>query len=200
GHRGLDRGASHSRISRVRSLVRGRDADSRRAQDLSGWQGPHDASPEHTHRRAAPHGPRRLSVGGRAHRERCRRGALAGFLEHAPLAPSLGPRSLLVRHPSGARAGALESGPARARLTQELSMNPDLSPLILDLAKKLVDRPDDVRVQVRDGDIVLYELSVAPEDQGRIIGREGRTIRSLRSVVQTAARKQGFRATLEVLE
>ena len=79
-------------------------------------------------------------------------------------------------------------------------MHPDLSPLILDLAKKLVDRPDDVRVQMREGDIVLYELSVAPEDQGRIIGREGRTIRSLRTVVQTAARKQGFRATLEVLE
>jgi predicted RNA-binding protein YlqC (UPF0109 family) len=79
-------------------------------------------------------------------------------------------------------------------------MNQDLAPFVLDLAKKLVDRPEAVEVHVRDGDTVLYELQVAPEDQGRIIGREGRTIRSLRALVSTAARKQGFRATLEVLE
>lgn len=79
-------------------------------------------------------------------------------------------------------------------------MSRDLTPLVLDLARKLVDHPDAVEVHVREGDTVLYELRVAPEDQGRIIGREGRTVRSLRTVVQTAARKQGFRATLEILE
>ena len=79
-------------------------------------------------------------------------------------------------------------------------MNADLTPLVLDLARKLVDRPEAVEVVVRDGDTVLYELRVAPEDQGRIIGREGRTIRSLRTLVGAAARKHGFRATLEVLE
>jgi predicted RNA-binding protein YlqC (UPF0109 family) len=79
-------------------------------------------------------------------------------------------------------------------------MTQDLTPLVLDLARKLVDRPEAVEVAVRDGDTVLYELRVAPEDQGRIIGREGRTIRSLRALVSTAARKHGFRATLEVME
>jgi predicted RNA-binding protein YlqC (UPF0109 family) len=76
----------------------------------------------------------------------------------------------------------------------------DLSELVRYLATQLTDDPDAVQVSVRDGAQVVYELRVAPEDQGRIIGREGRTIQALRTLVGAAARKSGGRATLELVE
>jgi predicted RNA-binding protein YlqC (UPF0109 family) len=76
----------------------------------------------------------------------------------------------------------------------------DLSELVRYLAMQLVDNPDAVEVTRRDGEQAIYELRVGPDDQGRIIGREGRTIQALRVLVGAAARKTGERATLELVE
>ena len=69
------------------------------------------------------------------------------------------------------------------------------------LARQLVDRPDDVRVetQEREGEIVL-RLHVAAEDLGKVIGRKGRIARALRAVVRASAARSQQRAVLEIVE
>jgi predicted RNA-binding protein YlqC (UPF0109 family) len=76
-----------------------------------------------------------------------------------------------------------------------------MNELIAMIARALVDRPADVHVSEFDeeGDTVL-ELEVAPEDIGKIIGRQGRTVRALRSLLGAAGMKQRRRYVLEVLE
>ena len=74
--------------------------------------------------------------------------------------------------------------------------------LVAYLARSLVDRPDAVKVdsyEEDDGSIV-YELSVADEDVGKIIGRGGRTVNSLRCVLRACAVKQGRRLLLDVVD
>jgi hypothetical protein len=69
------------------------------------------------------------------------------------------------------------------------------------LAKALVDDPDQVRVtEVVTGPDVLLELRVAPDDMGRIIGRNGRVISAIRSLVQVCAAREARRAQLELIE
>jgi predicted RNA-binding protein YlqC (UPF0109 family) len=76
-----------------------------------------------------------------------------------------------------------------------------LADLVLFIAKKLVDRPDEVKVHPveEDGALVL-ELEVAIEDLGKVIGKQGRTARALRQLLSTAAMKHRTRAVLEILE
>ncbi len=69
--------------------------------------------------------------------------------------------------------------------------------LIETIARALVDAPD--QVAVTDKDTVL-ELHVAPPDVGKVIGRQGRTVRSLRSILNAAGMKSNKRYTLEVIE
>jgi uncharacterized protein len=68
------------------------------------------------------------------------------------------------------------------------------------LARGLVDKPDDVRVErtERDGAIVL-ELRVAPEDVGKVIGRQGRVARALRTLVRASGARSNERALLEIV-
>jgi len=68
------------------------------------------------------------------------------------------------------------------------------------LAKGLVDKPDEVRVErvERDGAVVL-ELHVAPDDVGKVIGRQGRIARALRTIVRASGARSNERALLEIV-
>ncbi|HYZ06000.1 MAG TPA: KH domain-containing protein [Rubrobacter sp.] len=74
-----------------------------------------------------------------------------------------------------------------------------LENLLLVLARSLVDEPERVEVSGTESDSqVDLELRVAPDDMGRVIGRQGRTIRAIRTVVKAASVKAGKRVTVEV--
>jgi predicted RNA-binding protein YlqC (UPF0109 family) len=73
--------------------------------------------------------------------------------------------------------------------------------LIEYIAKALVDNPDAVRVTEIEGEKTsVIELSVAKEDLGKIIGKQGRTARSMRTILSAASTKNNKRAVLEILE
>jgi predicted RNA-binding protein YlqC (UPF0109 family) len=73
--------------------------------------------------------------------------------------------------------------------------------LVAYLARALVDHPEEVRVErtERDGAVVLV-LSVAKDDLGKVIGRQGRVVRALRTLVRASGSKRGERALLEIAE
>ena len=69
------------------------------------------------------------------------------------------------------------------------------------LAKALVDNPDDVHVEVIEGErSVILQLKVNPEDIGKVIGKQGRIAQALRTLVKAAATKQGKNAIVEILD
>jgi predicted RNA-binding protein YlqC (UPF0109 family) len=69
------------------------------------------------------------------------------------------------------------------------------------IAKSLVDNPDDVKVTEIEGERTsVIELSVAKEDLGKIIGKQGRTARSIRTILSAASTKNNKRAVLEIIE
>ena len=69
------------------------------------------------------------------------------------------------------------------------------------IARALVDKPDEVAVSEVGGDGgSVLELRVAQEDLGKVIGRQGRTARAIRTLLSAAAAKKHQRATLEIIE
>ena len=77
----------------------------------------------------------------------------------------------------------------------------DITAMVDTLARAIVQRPDDVVVEVeQDGPETVYWLIVAEEDIPRVIGRAGKTIRSLRTIVEAAGQVQNKRCTLELVE
>jgi hypothetical protein len=67
------------------------------------------------------------------------------------------------------------------------------------VAKELARSPDDVEVEESVSDsLIVYRLKLAPDDIGRVIGREGRIVRAIRSLLRAAAVRQGVRVSLEV--
>ena len=65
---------------------------------------------------------------------------------------------------------------------------------------RLVDDPSAVDVRVVPGSPTLYEAIVAPDDIGQVVGREGRIVKSIRSLVAAAAQKRGEYATFEIVD
>src|SRR3954454_23714697 len=76
----------------------------------------------------------------------------------------------------------------------------DVQQLVLDIAKALVDEPDLVTVEAIDGpESTVLELRVAQRDLGKVIGKQGRTARSLRTIIGAGSMKLHKRHTLEII-
>ncbi len=77
----------------------------------------------------------------------------------------------------------------------------DIRMLVEQIAKALVDEPEQVSVQVVEGEqVTVLELRVGTNDVGKVIGKQGRTARSLRTILGAAGMKLHKRFTLEILE
>ena len=73
--------------------------------------------------------------------------------------------------------------------------------LLLYMAKNLVDDPDAVTVnEVADEDGKVLELRVAPGDMGKVIGRQGRIAKEIRTIVKTVAQRTGEKVTVEIVD
>lgn len=73
--------------------------------------------------------------------------------------------------------------------------------LIAYLAKALVDRPEEVLVTEKEGEqTCMIELKVAKEDLGKVIGKQGRTARAMRTILNAASTRANKKAVLEIIE
>ncbi len=73
--------------------------------------------------------------------------------------------------------------------------------LLLYVAKSLVDDPDAVRVDEREeGDETVFELRVAPDDMGKVIGRHGKIAREIRVLMRSLATRKGQRVSVDIVD
>jgi predicted RNA-binding protein YlqC (UPF0109 family) len=80
-------------------------------------------------------------------------------------------------------------------------MEVDMKSLVEDIAKALVDKPEDVAVAGVEGDrTIVFELRVAKTDIGKVIGKQGNTARAIRTILSAAGTKLGKRFVLEIME
>jgi hypothetical protein len=91
------------------------------------------------------------------------------------------------------------AAPAPSREPDETDVS--LRDLVVYMARGIVDHPDDVSVEIlQTGDEPEFELRVNPEDLGHVIGKQGRTARSLRLTLGAAAARRGRDAGLEIAD
>ena len=77
----------------------------------------------------------------------------------------------------------------------------NMKEIIEEVVKALVDQPDKVVVSEIDGErTIVYELRVDKSDLGKVIGKEGKTARAMRTIITAASMKGGKRGVLEILE
>lgn len=73
--------------------------------------------------------------------------------------------------------------------------------LLLYIARSLVEHPDQVSVtEVEEGDELTLQLRVAPEDMGKVIGRQGRVVKEIRVLMKAVAQRQGKKVSVEILD
>jgi len=71
--------------------------------------------------------------------------------------------------------------------------------LVLFLARSLVENPDEVKVMETEGpEAIILELSVAPDDMGKVIGKQGRIAKAIRSIVKASTEKGGKPVFVEI--
>ncbi len=74
-----------------------------------------------------------------------------------------------------------------------------LKNILIDIAKAIVDEPDKVEViETSEGDNITFELHVAEDDMGKVIGRHGKIAKSIRLVMKAAANSVGKRVSVEI--
>ena len=72
--------------------------------------------------------------------------------------------------------------------------------LVKYIAQNLVDKPEEVKVEVKeDGNATVIELTVAPEDMGKVIGKQGRIAKAIRTVVKAASIKENKKYIVEIV-
>ena len=77
----------------------------------------------------------------------------------------------------------------------------DMRSLVEQIAQALVDAPEEVKVTaVEDGEVTVLELHVAQADRGKVIGKQGRTAKSIRTILGAASMKLKKRYALEIIE
>lgn len=72
--------------------------------------------------------------------------------------------------------------------------------LLLYMAQNLVDNPDAVSVTEIPGEETVLELRVAPEDMGKVIGRQGRIAKEIRTVVRSYAQRTGVKVSVDIVD
>ena len=72
--------------------------------------------------------------------------------------------------------------------------------LVLDIAKALVDNPDGVVVEeTKKGNEIILKLTVSQDDMGKVIGKQGRIAKAIRTVVKSAANRENVKVSLEIV-
>ena len=72
--------------------------------------------------------------------------------------------------------------------------------LVLDIAKALVDNPDAVVVEeTKENDEIILKLKVSDDDMGKVIGKQGRIAKAIRTVVKSAANRDNIKVSLEII-
>ena len=72
--------------------------------------------------------------------------------------------------------------------------------LLLYMAQNLVDHPEAVEVTEIPGEETVLELRVAPEDMGKVIGRQGRIAKEIRTIIKSVAQRKGERVSVEIVD